>query len=33
VTYPKVGHGLLPVLDDARDGVVAFLATIDRRGA
>ena len=28
VTYPKVGHGLLPVLDDALDHVARFLATI-----
>ena len=27
VTYPKVGHGLLPVLDDALDRVAAFLAS------
>ena len=27
-TYPKLGHGLLPVLDDALDRVAAFLATI-----
>jgi predicted alpha/beta-hydrolase family hydrolase len=27
-TYPKLGHGLMPVLDDALDRVVAFLATI-----
>jgi uncharacterized protein len=32
VTYPKLGHGLLPVLDDALDRVAAFLETIDRRG-
>lgn len=25
VTYPKVGHGLAPVLDDALDRVAAFL--------
>jgi uncharacterized protein len=25
VTYPKLGHGLLPVLDDALDRVAAFL--------
>ena len=29
VTYPKLGHGLQPVLDDALDRVAAFLATID----
>jgi predicted alpha/beta-hydrolase family hydrolase len=28
VTYPKIGHGLLPVLDDALDRVAAFLASI-----
>lgn len=27
-TYPRLGHGLKPVLDDALDRVVAFLATI-----
>ena len=27
VTYPKLGHGLLPVLDDALDRVAAFLET------
>ena len=27
-TYPKVGHGLLPVLDDALDRVAAFLSAI-----
>ncbi len=27
-TYPKVGHGLLPVLDDALDRVTAFLSAI-----
>jgi predicted alpha/beta-hydrolase family hydrolase len=27
VTYPKLGHGLLPVLDDVLDRVAAFLAT------
>lgn len=32
VTYPKLGHGLLPVLDDALDRMAAFLATIDGRG-
>ena len=25
VTYPKLGHGLLPVLDDVLDRVAAFL--------
>jgi len=28
VTYPKVGHSLRPVLDDALDEVAAFLAAI-----
>jgi predicted alpha/beta-hydrolase family hydrolase len=28
VTYPKLGHGLKPVLDDALDRVAAFLSTI-----
>ena len=27
VTYPSLGHGLLPVLDDVLDRVAAFLAT------
>jgi pimeloyl-ACP methyl ester carboxylesterase len=27
-TYPKLGHGLIPVLDDALDRVAAFLAAI-----
>lgn len=27
-TYPKLGHGLLPVLDDALDRVAAFLAGV-----
>ena len=27
-TYPKVGHGLLPVLDDVLDRVTAFLSAI-----
>jgi predicted alpha/beta-hydrolase family hydrolase len=26
VTYPKLGHGLMPVLDDVLDRVAAFLA-------
>lgn len=26
VTYPKLGHGVIPVLDDALDRVAAFLA-------
>jgi hypothetical protein len=25
VTYPRLGHGLLPVLDDALDHVAAFV--------
>ena len=28
VTYPKVGHGLLPVLDDALDHVARFLEQV-----
>jgi predicted alpha/beta-hydrolase family hydrolase len=28
ITYPRVGHGLLPVLDDALDRVAAFLGGI-----
>lgn len=28
VTYPKVGHGLQPVLDDALDRVAAFLRAV-----
>jgi uncharacterized protein len=28
VTYPKLGHGLRPVLDDALDRVASFLSTI-----
>jgi len=27
VTYPRLGHGLLPVLDDVLDRVAAFLVT------
>jgi predicted alpha/beta-hydrolase family hydrolase len=27
VTYPKLGHGLMPVLDDVLDRVAAFLAS------
>lgn len=30
VTYPRLGHGLGPVLDDALDRVAAFLARLDR---
>lgn len=28
VTYPKVGHGLAPVLDDALDHVAAFMGAL-----
>ena len=28
VTYPRVGHGLAPVLDDALDHVAGFLRTL-----
>jgi hypothetical protein len=28
VTYPRLGHGVVPVLDDALDRVAAFLSTI-----
>jgi pimeloyl-ACP methyl ester carboxylesterase len=28
VTYPKLGHGLIPVLDDALDRVASFLSTM-----
>ena len=28
VTYPKLGHGLLPVLDDALDRTARFLAAL-----
>jgi predicted alpha/beta-hydrolase family hydrolase len=31
VTYPKVGHGVGPVLDDALDRVAAFLAQLQKR--
>ena len=33
VTYPRLGHGLLPVLDDVLDRVAAFLGSIDGRRA
>ena len=34
VTYPKLGHGLRPVLDDALDRAAAFVREIERgRGA
>ena len=29
VTYPKVGHGVTPVLDDALDRVAAFVQSIE----
>jgi predicted alpha/beta-hydrolase family hydrolase len=29
VTYPRLGHGVLPVLDDVLDRVAAFLARIE----
>jgi predicted alpha/beta-hydrolase family hydrolase len=29
VTYPRIGHGLMPVLDDALDRVAAFLRAIE----
>ena len=32
VTYPRLGHGLLPVLDDVLDRVAAFLETHVREG-
>jgi hypothetical protein len=28
VTYPRVGHGLAPVLDDALDRIAAFLEAV-----
>jgi|SRR3954466_11160442 len=31
VTYPRLGHGLKPVLDDALDRVAAFLAKVAER--
>ena len=30
VTYPRLGHGLRPVIDDALDRVAAFLGGLDR---
>jgi uncharacterized protein len=33
VTYPKLGHGVTPVLDDALDRVVAFLKRVADGGA
>ena len=32
VTWPKLGHTLRPVLDEALDRVAAFLATVPRAG-
>ncbi len=32
VTYPRLGHGLKPVLDDVLDRVAAFLAAIPDAG-
>jgi predicted alpha/beta-hydrolase family hydrolase len=32
VTYPRLGHGLRPVLDDALDRVAAFLARLPGTG-
>jgi pimeloyl-ACP methyl ester carboxylesterase len=29
VTYPRLGHSLRPVLDDALDRIAAFLAQLD----
>jgi predicted alpha/beta-hydrolase family hydrolase len=31
VTYPRLGHGVGPVLDDALDRVAAFYATLESR--
>jgi uncharacterized protein len=31
VTYPRLGHGLQPVLDDVLDRVAAFLRSIEER--
>src|SRR5207245_10427764 len=33
VTYPRVGHGVLPVLDDALDRVAAFLHSVAPQAA
>jgi predicted alpha/beta-hydrolase family hydrolase len=33
VTYPRLGHGLLPVLDDALDRVAEFLGSIETTDA
>lgn len=33
VTYPGIGHGLLPVREDALDRIATFLAGIDGGGA
>ncbi len=32
VTYPRLGHGLKPVLEDVLDRVAAFLATVSAKG-
>ena len=32
VTYPRLGHGLAPVLDDVLDRVAAFLARLPHEG-
>jgi predicted alpha/beta-hydrolase family hydrolase len=31
VTYPRIGHGLAPVLDDALDRVAAFVRSLEGR--
>jgi uncharacterized protein len=31
VTYPRVGHGVVPVLDDVLDRVAGFLANVEDR--
>jgi predicted alpha/beta-hydrolase family hydrolase len=33
VTYPRLGHGLKPVLDDVLDRVAAFLAAVETTAA
>ena len=33
VTYPKLGHGLAPVLDDALDRVAAFVRSLEAAGS
>jgi predicted alpha/beta-hydrolase family hydrolase len=30
ITYPRLGHGLLPVLDDALDRTASFLASVSK---